>query len=105
MITSPDSFKVVARSVEGSDTEHSAADAESALTVAQSVRTPANRMVKIFDDGFVTHRWDRTNTPGENRWRKVDPSCRIPDDHMVACEKGAGGSGATLSSPASAYCS
>jgi hypothetical protein len=67
------SFKVVVRSVEGLDAQHSAADAESALKVAQSVRTPANRMVKIFDDGFVTHRWDRTNTPGENRWRKVDP--------------------------------
>ena len=25
------------------------------------------------------------------------PICRIPDDHMVACETGAGASGATLS--------
>ena len=31
--------------------------------------------------------------------------CRIPDDHMVACETGAGGCDATLSWPASAYCS
>ena len=28
-----------------------------------------------------------------------------PDDHMVACETDAGGCDATLSSPASAYCS
>ncbi len=32
-------------------------------------------------------------------------SCRIPYDHMVACETGAGGSGTNLSWPASAYCS
>lgn len=32
-------------------------------------------------------------------------TCRIPDDHMVACETGAGGCDATLSWPASAYCS
>ena len=32
-------------------------------------------------------------------------SCRIPDDHMVACETDAGVSDTTLSSPASAYCS
>ena len=31
--------------------------------------------------------------------------CRIPDDHMVACETDAGVSDTTLSSPASAYCS
>lgn len=31
--------------------------------------------------------------------------CRIPYDHMVACETGAGGSGTNLSWPASAYCS
>ena len=31
--------------------------------------------------------------------------CRIPDDHVVACETDAGGCDATLSSPASAYCS
>ena len=33
------------------------------------------------------------------------PTCRIPDDHMVACETDAGVSDTTLSSPASAYCS
>ena len=32
-------------------------------------------------------------------------TCRIPYDHMVACETGAGGSGTNLSWPASAYCS
>jgi len=32
-------------------------------------------------------------------------SCRIPDDHMVAYETGAGVCDATLSWPASAYCS
>ena len=32
-------------------------------------------------------------------------TCRIPDDHMVACETDAGVSDTTLSSPASAYCS
>ena len=32
-------------------------------------------------------------------------SCRIPDDHMVACETDAGVSDTTLSWPASAYCS
>ena len=31
--------------------------------------------------------------------------CRIPDDHMVACETGAGASDTTVSWPASAYCS
>ena len=31
--------------------------------------------------------------------------CRIPDDHMVACETDAGVSDTTLSSPAWAYCS
>ena len=34
-----------------------------------------------------------------------DVKCRIPDDHMVACETGAGVCDATLSWPASAYCS
>jgi len=34
-----------------------------------------------------------------------EASCRIPYDHMVACETGAGGSGTNLSWPASAYCS
>ena len=33
------------------------------------------------------------------------PMCRIPDDHMGACETDAGVSDTTLSSPASAYCS
>ena len=35
----------------------------------------------------------------------VVSTCRIPDDHMVACETDAGVSDTTLSSPASAYCS
>ncbi len=35
----------------------------------------------------------------------VGDTCRIPYDHMVACETGAGGSGTNLSWPASAYCS
>ena len=35
----------------------------------------------------------------------ISGSCRIPYDHMVACETGAGGSGTNLSWPASAYCS
>lgn len=37
--------------------------------------------------------------------RESLPICRIPDDHMVACETDAGVSDTTLSSPASAYCS
>ena len=36
---------------------------------------------------------------------ELELNCRIPDDHMVACETGAGGCDATLSWPASAYCS
>ena len=37
--------------------------------------------------------------------KPVVPRCRIPDDHMVACETDAGVSDTTLSWPASAYCS
>ena len=37
--------------------------------------------------------------------RSAIATCRIPDDHMVACETDAGVSDTTLSSPASAYCS
>ena len=36
---------------------------------------------------------------------RASTRCRIPYDHMVACETGAGGSGTNLSWPASAYCS
>ncbi|WP_176512826.1 ClbS/DfsB family four-helix bundle protein [Pseudomonas ceruminis] len=47
---------------------------------------------------------------GQNRVLDIvahhsDVRCRIPYDHMVACETGAGGSGTNLSWPASAYCS
>ena len=49
----------------------------------QSIRFPRDVRVKAFE--FI--------------------SCRIPYDHMVACETGAGGSGTNLSWPASAYCS
>lgn len=66
-------FTIVVRSVEGRDTKHEADSPESALKVAKVARTQANRMVKIFDSLGVTHRWDRTNVVGENRWRKVSP--------------------------------
>lgn len=67
------SFTIEVRSNEGHDTEHSAASVEAALKQAKAARTQANRMVKILDAGYITHRWDRTNVVGENRWRKVDP--------------------------------
>jgi hypothetical protein len=66
-------FTIVVRSTEGRDTEHSAESVQAALKIAKINRTQANRMVKILDARYVTHRWDRTNVVGENRWRKVDP--------------------------------
>ncbi len=41
---------------------------------------------------------------GDTTWHPFH-SCRIPDDHMDACETGAGASDTTVSWPASAYCS
>lgn len=67
------SFTIEVRSVEGHDSVISAESAEAALKQAKSARTQANRMVKILDAGFITHRWDRENVVGENRWRKVNP--------------------------------
>ena len=50
-----------------------------------------------------------THAPANGEPRKlgsrIEASCRIPDDHRVACETDAGVSDTTLSSPASAYCS
>lgn len=66
-------FTIEVRSTEGHDTKHSAESVKSALKQAKAARTQANRMVKILDAGYITHRWDRTNVVGENRWRKVDP--------------------------------
>lgn len=68
-----DSFTIEVRSTEGHDTKHSAESLESALKKAKTARTQANRMVKILEAGYTTHRWDRTNVIGENRWRKVNP--------------------------------
>lgn len=68
-----DSFTIEVRSTEGHDTKHSADSVEAALRQAKAARTQANRMVKILDAGNITHRWDRTNVIGENRWRKVNP--------------------------------
>ena len=70
---------------------------------------PEDGVVTAFRDGQVTLRTNRrtegfTNAIQEHGYQGIR-KCRIPDDHMVACETDAGVSDTTLSSPASAYCS
>ena len=59
---------------------------------------------KLPQELYKSLTWDRGTEMHAHKQFTV-ATCRIPDDHMVACETDAGVSDTTLSSPASAYCS